>query len=179
MNFLELKRLRQLATGILTFTTVLVLILGFWLWGSVFARPSRTLAKIDSRVGKNKVQSVRHPAAVSPAIMAQPLSATPAKIETMALECLKDGQNVFKTTTARQLRLKMDLCHGRAANLEKSNVLNRSNGFEATLFQMEQGHVSSDYINLVDGENQIAMKFIDDKGRSISTTITVSRPAPL
>lgn len=193
MNFLELKLIRRIATGIVSFTSFLVLILGFWLWGSVMAPPERaTSTNVELTNSSEGLRFKRLPSAIQPAILAptEPTTAfnkaaltddlaSNSKIETMALGCLKDGDHISKSSRARQVRLKTGLCFGQKPVLEKSNIVNRANGFEATLFQLEQGGFSSDYINLVDGENQIVMQLKDAKGRTVSTELTISRQPKL
>ncbi len=193
MNFLELKLIRRLATGIVSFTSFLVLVLGFWLWGTVTAAPDRVSLHQLSLSSSTDLSSVsgdlkRSPSSIQSVSLVAPSSAgilnrastdeslrVNSKIETLTLDCLKDGERLKKTSGARQVRLKTGLCLGQKAVLEKSNIFNRANGFEATLFQLEQGGFSSDYINLVDGENQIIMQVKDAKGRTVSAEVTISR----
>ncbi len=183
MNFLELKIIRQLGTGIVYFTSFLVLLMGLWLWGSVTTVPeSASLASEGRQLRRpNSVSDVER---LSKTEVAGPSSAVDnvradIKVETLALECLHEGAHIKLQSVARQVRLKAGLCHGHHAELSKSNVVNRANGFEATLFNLESGGFSSDYIHLVDGDNQIVMQVQDDNGKTVSTDVTISRPSKL
>ena len=54
-----------------------------------------------------------------------------------------------------------------------------ADGFEATLFRLETGGFSSDYIHLVDGENQIIIQVQDSMGKVTSAELTISHHSKL
>jgi len=175
VNFLELKIFRQFASSITYFTGLLVLGLALWICGNVFAPPQDGAAFASHN--NRKPNSVANEYARLPAITfdSPKADAKPEpKVETFALNCLYDGAKINLTSAARQVRLKTDLC-GHRLDLDKSNMVNRTNGFEATLFQLEKGGFSSDYIDLVEGQNQIVVQLADAKGRTISAQVAISR----
>jgi hypothetical protein len=183
MDFFELKVIRQFGASIIFFTGVLVLALGLWLGGSIFTPPLEHSAMASTTTnqgrGPSSIPANGSPLTPTTFDVAKPDAKPEAKVETFALDCIHDGAHLEFKSSARQVRLKTSMCRGYQFDLDKSNIVNRANGFEATLFQLEKGGFSSDYINLVDGQNQIAVQLKDSKGRTISAQITISRQTTL
>jgi hypothetical protein len=182
MNFLELKIIRQFGASIIYFTSLLVFGLGLWLWVSVSTPPAghRDLASLASP-SREPSSLKTDGGAVDPVNFDTPKADAhvETKVETFLLDCFHDGARVELKSVARQVRLKTGTCPGHKVNLDESNIVNHANGFEATLFQLEQGGFSSDYINLVDGQNQIVVQLTDSRGQRISANVIISRQPTL
>jgi len=182
MNFLELKIIRQLGASITLFTGFLVVALGFWLCGAVLTPPQESVsfasyAKANRQPNSLPEDSSENSGAVAPIAFDAPKAdgKTDTKVETLKLDCIRNGAHLELKSLAHQVRLLTDLCPGHRVDLEKSNIVNKANGFEATLFQLEKGGFSSDYINLVDGANEIVMQLTDSRGQKISAQVAISR----
>ena len=94
-------------------------------------------------------------------------------METIALGCLRDGAKMDFKTASRHVRIRGKICSGMGAHVDKSSIINRANGFEATLFKMPEGEFSSDYIVLSDGANQILVRMQDASGKRTVADLSV------
>ena len=105
-----------------------------------FSRPS---SQAQTTVTLSQAQN-RHPAQVTKA----------PQIHTLKLECADQPQPVQFSHQTRQVRFNGQLCK-KAGTLNKTTIVNRTNGTQATVFQTGKNHFSSDLVDLVEGTNQI------------------------
>jgi hypothetical protein len=102
--------------------------------------------------------------------------AEPIKIETLALSCwdVSQAQAQVQSTSARWIRLVGRAC---AETLDNNSweVSNKSNGFSATVFTPGQKQLTTDYIPLAPGKNEIRMAVLDADGVSHEVTFNVER----
>lgn len=75
-------------------------------------------------------------------------------------------------TSAEYIRLKMTECLEQA---KKQSVENRSTGAKAVLFDQQKGILSTDFIKLRDGHNQIEIRWQDENGNSQMFQVAVNR----
>jgi hypothetical protein len=177
MSFTDIILLKRLGLGILSVTGALALLLAGWLLLSAFnSEPDMAIDAIadnEVQVAERTIASVPSPIELSEVQPA--LQKAEASTETVALGCLKDGSSLELKSSALQLRIKGRICEGYRAELNKSSIVNRANGFEATLFNLESGHFSSDYIALVNGANKIVLEIEDGVGGRAITELTILR----
>jgi hypothetical protein len=176
----ELQFLKQLGSGIVGFTAFVVLSLGAWIWSSAASAPE-TLTAYDAHTGLRSsdgrsIASIPEPSTASSDEFSNPSDSAAkmdAKIETVTLaSCLRGGNQKLQTT-ARHVRLKVVGCHN--TNVDASQLVNIANGYQGTLFNLEKGGVSSDYIHLVDGENRLELNLQDTKGHKVASEVTIFR----
>jgi hypothetical protein len=84
----------------------------------------------------------------------------------------KDNDQKLETSSTR-FRLKGQTCTDEAAALS-TQIQNRSNGYIATVFHRDPQSFTTDYINLNEGQNEIAVRFDTNNG-PIDKTITITR----
>jgi hypothetical protein len=87
------------------------------------------------------------------------------------LNCGEKGKAV--QTSNRRFRLKGQTCADEAAALS-TQIQNKSNGYVATVFHRDPQSFTTDYINLNEGSNEIAIKF-DTLHGPIEEVLTVVR----
>ena len=83
-----------------------------------------------------------------------------------------------KESSANKVRLSGSLCgmdkYTTAQTLIHASILNKTNGFSATVFSdAETGKYSTDYIPLKSGENKISVEFTYHNGRTFSLDGTI------
>jgi len=76
-------------------------------------------------------------------------------------------------TSSMRFRLKGSACTDESAALS-TQIQNKSNGYIATVFHRDPQSFTTDYINLNEGQNEIAVKFATQNG-PIERTITITR----
>jgi hypothetical protein len=173
MSFGDLQLLKKLGLGVLSFTGALVAILGFVLLASAFSSPPDEL---DLPAAAKSLHASRAPSslveAATPVYSAAKVS---DHVETFAMGCLKNGDRIEYQSSAKLVRFLWKACGSSRLALEASSLFNRANGFEATLFQLEKGLISSDYVSLVGGENMILMELENSAGQRTVAEINVWR----
>ena len=87
------------------------------------------------------------------------------------INCKDDDQKL--ETSSTRFRLRGRACTDEAAALS-TQIQNRSNGYIATVFHRDPQSFTTDYINLNEGQNEIAVRF-DTHGGPIDKTITITR----
>lgn len=186
MQLSDLQLLRQLGSGIVGFTAFVVLALALWLWSSASGMPESTQAA-QSFSHRRIINSPNRAIASVPDLshdlshdQTSPIdikaeTKVDAKIETVAIGCLKNLGHFEVQSTASHVRLKMASCQGSPLTLENSHLINVANGYEGTLFNLENGGFSSDYIHLVDGENKLTVQIEDLKGHMFASEVTIFR----
>jgi hypothetical protein len=175
MNWRDLAIIKQLALSVISFTGLMVVIVGFSLMLSVFKEPDL------SRVS-------RVPSSISNVVFLDGASDSPQHgqqklredihlipLETLAMGCIKDQFEVSRKSSAQHLRLLGQLCLGSPTLFEKSSIINRTNGFEATLFRLQGNQFSTDYMPLAYGENQLFIELESHTGERVIATIRVDR----
>jgi hypothetical protein len=174
MGFGDSLLLKKLGLGVLTFTGILTALLGGWILLSAFSHDPELW---ENQAGVTDNSLDRRPSSLQMLVEPRsPDAVTPeAKIETIKLGCIKDGSQIQVKSLAKQLRLKGSLCNGGLPSLKESSVINRANGFVATLFSLNSGTFTSDYISLDEGTNHLMLSIDNDQGKHSMAEVTVSR----
>lgn len=172
VSFSEIILIDKITRGMLGVTLFLVVILGVWIWAAA-TQPDPTILRVRTTInpkgevqaGKSRVVQTREPA-----------SKSPMNVETYDLGCLKKSPHKLAVESfANQVRIKARFCDGQNANLEASSVINKTNGYDGSLFRLEGSGVTTDYLTLTEGVNQIFLDLAADAGGSAFTEITISR----
>jgi hypothetical protein len=144
----------------LLFTTFIVGVLGFATWLSI-TNPFEE-ARIESKIAGQASPSLR-----APASLAGKSAGTQRKQNALEVFCGRMGQRI--ETSEPQVRLKLVNCKAEKSEVE---VLNSANGFTASVFQ-ENSLLTTDYIDLVAGENALRIKSVDVKSALPQTDVQV------
>lgn len=103
-----------------------------------------------------------------------PASAAASEIATsLALSC--KNKNEWTDTTAHVVRFVVEDCPALVRAKTSWTLTNRTNGFSATWFDLNQGHRSSDFIDLRVGKNEFEWSIIDEMGREQRMAFNVNR----
>ncbi|MCE3009833.1 MAG: hypothetical protein LW875_04385 [Proteobacteria bacterium] len=115
----------------------------------------------------------------------QPASVGPTESATEAVKAL--GQNVTadlgcnyelpESIDATHLRLVRSKC-GQGASLKELEITNITNGFTASVVFLKQEKVTTDYIDLADGENLFLIKGTAADGSTFEKKLTIQRRSP-
>lgn len=97
----------------------------------------------------------------------------PFKIETLALSCWDGTQGQVMSTTARMVRLTGRACGDLGGDSWK--VSNQSNGFSATVFEPTPKQLTTDFVPLLAGRNEIRFAFLGPDGVSHEASVIVER----
>ncbi len=84
-------------------------------------------------------------------------------MSTLDLNCLRENKSWDLNSTPKMLQIKGQLCGG--GNLSKIEIINRSNGTKAVVFQLKGERFLSDYISLSPGFNQLVLEAESSSGR--------------
>lgn len=93
-------------------------------------------------------------------------------LSTLKLNC-EDGL-IKKEVDSNFIRLKGELCQ----NEQEMSILNRSNGFSASLFLGKNKKFTTDFIDLKEGENLLELTSIKQDGTKVLKSIHVHRRSP-
>lgn len=95
----------------------------------------------------------------------------------VALNCDKAKPEL--NTNEIRIRLKGFDCIGDSEKPSSTSIKNKTNGFIATVFHKSDATFTTDYINLIEGENRIAINF-ESNDKTLTQEIIVHRaPASL
>lgn len=141
--------LKKLNVGILAVTTMITALAGLFVFVPIF------FDEPDAPVAELK----RYPSSIQ-GYDPVPKTALPGppKVDTVNLRCLDRSPPSTLTSRAKFLRLVGKICDG--VKLEQSAIINRANGFIATIYQLDnRGRMTTDYIQLSPGQNRITYDF--------------------
>ncbi len=150
--------------------TIAVLALSTWVFSSVVfsTRPQVAEAGNDDALSN----LVRLPASLPVFSPAADKVAEPVRMDVVHLPCWDKKDAMIKDTSARWLRLT-----GRACQLEPQDVSvrNLSNGYVATVFTPKTGDMTTDFIPLQNGKNDILIRFGTEPSSGFESQITFIR----
>ncbi len=122
--------------------------------------------------------SSRSPASIS---QREPVKSEPtgrnaikAKSITVDFDCSKK-RNPNQEIDGNLLRLKSSACLN--DKMKNISIVNKTNGFTAAVIFVKQGF-TTDFIDLAEGENILAIRGIDERGQSFEQVLNVKRRAP-
>lgn len=149
-------------------TGAVALLLGFLFYATTFYIPI---------VQEPKLEYQRQPASQS----YREKFANPSKIEertmiSLELKCLEEHPKLYFTGVARMAQVKGKLCKENSINTVE--VINRTNGIEALVFNKSSNYFLTDYFSLAPGKNQILVKITTNTSSWLSQ-LTVESQAPL
>lgn len=169
---------KQVRLALLKITTCVLLATTWVFWSFVFAtRPEKSDAPADTLTNL-----VRLPASL-PSALAEPLvpvfgagpRATPViEMGVVALPCWDRKDAMVKDTSARWIRLTGRACE-KASGRSAVSVRNLSNGYTATVFDARAGDLTTDFIPLQTGKNDILVRFEAEPGVHLESQFTFLR----
>lgn len=181
MSIKEFLFLEKLSVGIISVTAGLILFLGAIIYGSMISsNPYRHLQakKVPTHEGRTPASVENLSQEIQRVVLGssdrdQAQATFIIQSEVVSLDCFNSSSPVKVLSQAKQVRLRGPICgKGAISNLE---VVNRTNGFVATIFEIEKFRYSSDYIQLSQGENQILLSYRDMEGTQHASEIVISR----
>lgn len=99
-------------------------------------------------------------------------------LSTLDLNCLRSKKPANLISQSAQLRLIGKFCNLKAQDeIEKIYITNTRNGFQATLFELDQNSFSTDYVFLEEGKNSIVISKVesDQVTQTPITELTIER----
>lgn len=163
--------MEKLGSGIVSVTAALVAALGLIIYTSMMSGNPYAEAVPST--------AERVPASLASVIRLAPQAETVAQkalhpeTEVVTLNCFNGSTPLELKSHAKQIRLRGPVCGGYVFN--QPEVINRTNGFVATLFETGRNNYSSDYIHLAVGTNQILISYTDASGDRRLAELTVLR----
>lgn len=145
----------------LRITMALVLVVGVPAFFSVVHAPT------NLREEGLQIESSRGPASV----VTSSETSQFAKAETLSFDCNKEWRG--QELKATHLRIKAINCEG------KAQVTNQSNGFTASLVYAKKAEFTTDFIDLVEGKNDLVISAIDSKGKKVQKNLRIDRVSTL
>ena len=118
---------------------------------------------------------VRLPASL-PSQLVAPEVKTPDPIEmdVVKLACWEKSEETEQSTSARWIRLTGKHCHGGGLS-ENVVVRNLTNGYSATVFPTQAHGLTTDFIPLQDGRNDILIRFEQAPGVAVEQQVAFYR----
>lgn len=156
----ELLLIRKFQLGIYSLTVFLVVCGGFALYLSMGLGPADAIELEDIiRAPQREVASL---SADTPS---EHLDFSGSGPVTLEIDCSDLSARPPVTVRSGHLRLEAKGCEPKA-------IINLTNGFEATLFELKDGKYSTDYISLAEGENQLSL--VREVPNKLPATINLS-----
>ncbi|HMN68826.1 MAG TPA: hypothetical protein PKC28_09845 [Bdellovibrionales bacterium] len=158
----------QVRWALLKITTVILGVSTWIFWSFVFAtRPEQ--ARVDTLASL-----VRLPASLPAALAPTTKVAAPVRMDVLPLSCWDQPEHgKTQSVGARWVRLT-----GKACGKEHSGgftVLNRSNGYVATVFAARPGDLTTDFIPLEAGGNEIEIRYESTPGARVENRFVLTR----
>lgn len=157
--------------------TLLVLAGSTWVfWSFVFSTRPETAAE-------DALESlVRLPASLPqqiPGMSTLPSTRAndPIEMDVVRIPCWEKSSSPQIDTSARWIRLTGRRCQGEAAAplADSVSVRNLTNGYVATVFPMQNRNMTTDFIPLQSGHNEILIHFDQGEGASVESQVSFVR----
>lgn len=161
----------KLTLGVLVGTT--------WLFvGFLFeSRPERSSS---SPVEKALTSLVRLPASLPAELhenvfntAARPME--PIRMDVVELSCWDQGDGPVKNVSSRWIRLTGRPCQAGVMDADRVTVRNLANGYQATIFSSRGQGLTTDFIPLQKGHNEILIRFEQGAGVALESQFTFQR----
>ena len=155
----------ELDTNFIIITSILIVLLGMPSFLSIVKNPNQ--ANFES-----VLDSTRNPASLADDESNSGLDLS--SNTTVEIPCEKDMKAM--EVQAAYLRLKGTSCDNK--NIKKISVTNRTNGFTAAVIPIGSDSFTTDFIDLQNGENVLAIETLDQDGSKSVNTIKFNKRAP-
>ncbi|WII70634.1 hypothetical protein QJS83_09205 [Bdellovibrio sp. 22V] len=153
-------------TQLIFVTLILVLLMGIPTF--------QTLANNDDEVPSSEVAAQPSPARVPASIAQQQPHTVPSALSSFTqydLSCAKKGQASLKITGSYvQFQGKNCLKNYKTGDIE---IINKSNGYTASVFSRGSDKYQTDLIQLQNGENEIAIRYRERSGKAVEEVVRV------
>lgn len=151
---------------LIAFTAFLVAVMAFPTYQTL-ARPDAEDSEVT--VGTEKSAAVREPASISPQVLKEKKPRAP--FQTVDLKCTNKVLSPL-TVLGGHIQFQGKHC---LINLKDGDVeiINKSNGFTASIFLHGSDKYQTDLIQLQPGDNEIAIRYREGSGKSVEEVIHV------
>lgn len=159
---------------IVGWTLALVLVLGLIEVKILLLPPSTVLR------AQNKVQKSRIPASAPSATLTQQSNIILDETnETLDYEvpCVSKNTQI-SVGYSHQIRLQFAKCEAHFAGIKILSISNATNSYDATIFDLDDGQQSSDFVPLKEGANRFKITFIDTKNQKSVQEYVFTRFTP-
>lgn len=158
MGLKDLELVKKIDFGVMTIVGCLVLILGFFLFNSVTSQPQAS--ELVRSPERRPASLPSHEYQIETSALTHSKSDLSGGLQTLTLECQSRRKLEKIPTKAQHLRLRMLSCGsgGQEFDIKRAKVVNQTNGYQATLFAINNDGFTSDYISLSEGENKILVE---------------------
>ncbi len=181
MRFSDLNVLRHLGSGIIGFTVFLMMLFGLWFWSNAASVPANVNIQLPAHSQVREIASIQDikiqpnsPGSILNEAVGSDVPKQDPKFATISVNC-QSGIGQTLQSVARLVRIKIRPCRGTITQLDGSRVVNLANGNEGTLFKLEDGEITTDYIHLVNGQNQVKIRLVGANGRTYASDVTIVR----
>lgn len=165
--------------------SVLVLLGSTWLFSGFVLESRPTEGQASAKQMDPLSQLVRLPASLQtqlpgniagiPLVFApQAKVAEPIHMNVVNVPCWDRNDLAAQVVSARWIRLVGRTCQGNFA-AESVTVRNLANGYDGTVFNANASSMTTDFIPLESGQNQILIRFESEPGVSMETRLTFNR----
>lgn len=181
MSFTDILLLKKVTHSVISITAALVALLGGWIVISAVTSEPETRYVLPPQAGGSITNASRAPQSIGVGAMlglrqSNIETSQELKVETFNLGCInRQNAGVTLNSVAKQVRIKAKFCDGKTSASNESSIVNRTNGYVATLFNLERGEFTSDYISLAEGQNQIIFQISDEQGSRSTADVTIFR----
>ena len=120
---------------------------------------------------------VRLPASLPgalPGVFAAPVRIEAPRMEQLKVPCWDAEEKSTLATEARWVRMSGKAC-ARAGTADSIQVRNLANGYVATVFSTQGDRLTTDYIPVESGKNEILVRFNQGEGVTFENRITLQR----
>jgi hypothetical protein len=156
----------------LLITACLVALVGAPAVYSILQEPREALVSQENEGSKSNVDSARAPASVK---VEAPLRHNNIRSKSVILDYVcKDKGQVYEVD-GTLVRFKGSSCLDQMKDI---SVINQSNGFTGSIIFLKNKNFTTDFIDLKEGDNQLAIQGTDEKGQKIVKTFVVKRRFP-
>ena len=158
--------------------TLVAFLASSWVFSSfIFATRPGEDAPAQSKTAEALTSIVRLPASLPaqiPGMKAQPKPFEPIAMEIVQVPCWDRTKSAPKATEAHWVRLTGRACDGEVEP-EAISVRNITNGFSATIFSTEAKNMTTDFIPLQAGNNEVIISFSQGNGTTMESQVNFLR----
>jgi len=124
--------------------------------------------------GSSKPPSIETEKERAPASVSPEHNRIKAKSLTLDYDCKASAD--VKEVEASLLRLKGNTCLNE--HWKNVSIVNKTNGYTAAVILLKNKGFTTDFMDLADGENKLAIEGVDDKGQSVQQVLRIKKRLP-
>ncbi|MCB9027206.1 MAG: hypothetical protein H6625_12865 [Bdellovibrionaceae bacterium] len=153
LHFTKLEKSMMGVTGGVAF------ILGLTIYFSLFSEA------LNIKYSDQDKDTFRGPASIIPIQKTESkVKFTDRSMITLDMSCFEEKQVLHFTSAAKMIQIRGKICGSK--ELKSLEVLNRTNGSKASIFDLKNKQFMTDYLSMAPGKNQVILKLINEEGES-------------